>query len=78
MRVKYTVIGIQMATREDRTLLKVPDRVSLYRVQVQADLSKDRENRLSNIPMHDFVLSKDHPKIGDTYTMIFNKDCVDE
>jgi len=72
MKITYTVIGIQMATREDRTSVRLRDgRVPLFRVQIQAKLEVGATDWPRGIPMHDTMLSLSHPKLGDTYSLEF-------
>lgn len=75
-RIKYTVIAVELATQEDKVRLNYTrnSNTPLYKARIQAESRQKLEDCFPFATMHSALIVREHPQIGETYTLSFSKD----
>jgi hypothetical protein len=77
-KIKFKVMAISLAPNEDRIRLGINDtRIPAYRVGMEAETSGADVRHFSFLSDHITPVLAEHPRVGDTYTLTFEKDEVE-
>ena len=71
---RFEVIAVGLGTKEDRHKYQLHGLDNCYRADLQRVDPSKGANPLDFIPMHFQIVAREHPMIGDTYTLTFSKD----